>query len=228
MNDKANTRQVGGNHYSNDGLQHWDLLLLFNWDYFQGQVTKYLMRWRHKNKLQDLEKALHFLEKYVEAVKRGLISMDKDKHPTLPRAYWLAMLSAVDAEQARAAIDATAKRLAIAEERAALLDRFKGAINPAGWRGFTFEGSKDDCDMYKCGKCDQHFKVQCDTPPLQHQCPQPVIEIHGGAQPEDVLHLDRSEMVTGRHRDGTPVTIQEPQLTVTDGTEPGRTYVSGD
>ena len=53
----ANTRQVGGNHYHKEGaVQHWDIVAQHNLDYFQGQITKYVMRWRDKNGLQDLEK----------------------------------------------------------------------------------------------------------------------------------------------------------------------------
>lgn len=67
---KANDRQVAGNHYAaagaDTGLQHWDIVALFNLDYFQGQVTKYIMRWRHKNGIEDLRKAQHFLQKYIE------------------------------------------------------------------------------------------------------------------------------------------------------------------
>lgn len=66
----ANDRQVGGDHYKTGGLQHWDLVQMFQWDYFQGQITKYLMRWRKKNGLEDLEKARHYLDKYIE-VERG-------------------------------------------------------------------------------------------------------------------------------------------------------------
>lgn len=63
----ANDRQVGGNHYKTPGkLEHWDLVGMFEWDYFQGQITKYLMRWRKKNGLEDLEKARHYLDKYIE------------------------------------------------------------------------------------------------------------------------------------------------------------------
>src|SRR5690606_7409665 len=36
--------------------------------YFEGQVTKYVSRWRKKNGVQDLEKALHFLQKYLEVI----------------------------------------------------------------------------------------------------------------------------------------------------------------
>jgi len=65
---KANDRQVGGDHYKGDS-QHWDWAWKNELDYFQGQITKYVARWRDKNGLQDLEKAQHFLEKYIELVK---------------------------------------------------------------------------------------------------------------------------------------------------------------
>lgn len=64
---KANERQVGGTHYATDGgLQHWDVVAAFNLDYFQGQITKYVMRWKLKGGFEDLKKAEHFLEKYIE------------------------------------------------------------------------------------------------------------------------------------------------------------------
>lgn len=64
----ANDRQVGGKHYKKvDGtVEHWDIVAQHGLDYFQGQITKYVMRWKDKGGLQDLEKARHFLEKYIE------------------------------------------------------------------------------------------------------------------------------------------------------------------
>ena len=62
----ANSRQVGGAHYGKVGRQHWDVVADFGLDYFQGQITKYVMRWRDKNGIEDLRKAQHFLEKYIE------------------------------------------------------------------------------------------------------------------------------------------------------------------
>ena len=61
----ANEKQVGGLHYVSS-IQHWDYVAANNLDYFQGQITKYVARWKNKNGLQDLEKAKHFLEKYIE------------------------------------------------------------------------------------------------------------------------------------------------------------------
>jgi hypothetical protein len=61
----ANDRQVGGTHYAGR-VQHWDMVDMFQLDYFQGQITKYVMRWHKKNGLEDLLKARHFLDKYIE------------------------------------------------------------------------------------------------------------------------------------------------------------------
>lgn len=61
----ANDKQVGGGHYKG-GMEHWDIVAHHDLDYFQGQITKYVMRWKKKNGVQDLLKAQHFLEKYIE------------------------------------------------------------------------------------------------------------------------------------------------------------------
>jgi hypothetical protein len=58
----------------------------FGLDYFQGQITKYLFRWRQKGGVRDLEKARHFLDKYIEtAEKREAAVMAQKCSPTLPR-----------------------------------------------------------------------------------------------------------------------------------------------
>lgn len=76
----ANKRQVGGNHYA-AGLQHWDVVELHDIGYLEGCASKYLTRWRKKNGLQDLQKALHYTEKLIELARcgqrknRGFVSM---------------------------------------------------------------------------------------------------------------------------------------------------------
>ena len=61
----ANPTQVGGSHYAGE-YQHWDLVVRTELNYFEGQITKYVLRHRFKNGSQDLQKAAHFLEKYKE------------------------------------------------------------------------------------------------------------------------------------------------------------------
>ena len=78
----ANSRQVGGTHYGKVGRQHWDVVADFGLDYFQGQITKYVMRWRDKNGIEDLRKAHHFLEKYIELQCLALDSQVGDATPS--------------------------------------------------------------------------------------------------------------------------------------------------
>jgi hypothetical protein len=68
---EANSRQVGGNHYKHGGEEHWDRVCRLGLDYFQAQITKYIERCKLKNGIEDLKKARHFLDKYIELHNRG-------------------------------------------------------------------------------------------------------------------------------------------------------------
>ena len=66
----ANDTQVGGQHYKMPGHEeHWDRAWRLKWDPFQYQITKYVERWKDKGGVEDLEKARHFLDKYIELIK---------------------------------------------------------------------------------------------------------------------------------------------------------------
>lgn len=63
----ANDKQVGGNHYAQGGeVQHWDFVTLNGLSYLVGCATKYVARWKKKNGMEDLTKALHYIEKLTE------------------------------------------------------------------------------------------------------------------------------------------------------------------
>lgn len=64
----ANDRQVGGTHYRTKplGVQHWDYCSACEVQYLEGLASKYVSRWRKKNGVVDLEKAVHCLEKRIE------------------------------------------------------------------------------------------------------------------------------------------------------------------
>ena len=63
----ANDKQIAGNHYQTEGEQHWDRQYrLYGRGYFVGCATKYIERYHLKNGKQDLEKAIHFIEKLIE------------------------------------------------------------------------------------------------------------------------------------------------------------------
>lgn len=68
----VNDRQVGGDHYRDTvgrcphchkEIQHWDLFGML--PYLVGCATKYILRFRHKNGKEDLQKAYHYLDKLM-------------------------------------------------------------------------------------------------------------------------------------------------------------------
>jgi len=60
--------QVGGDHYKKCQIQPWDYVIANDLDYFQGSIIKYVTRWKDKGWTQDLHKAKHFLDKYIETM----------------------------------------------------------------------------------------------------------------------------------------------------------------
>lgn len=63
---KANDQQVAGSHYKKQTIQTWDYIAANNIGYFEGNIIKYISRWRDKNGLEDLRKARHYLDKLIE------------------------------------------------------------------------------------------------------------------------------------------------------------------
>jgi len=62
----TNSRQVGGVHYKNVAIQHWDFVIANEIPYMEAQVIRYILRWRKKGGTEDLRKAIHFIEKMIE------------------------------------------------------------------------------------------------------------------------------------------------------------------
>lgn len=62
-----NDMQIGGNHYKNQKYEHWDFAtdVTFSDSYLKGCCSKYIVRWRDKNGIEDLQKALHYLDKII-------------------------------------------------------------------------------------------------------------------------------------------------------------------
>lgn len=56
--------QVGGDHYGK-AYGHWDYCKDTHASYLEGNATKYLMRWRDKAGIQDLKKALSYVDKIM-------------------------------------------------------------------------------------------------------------------------------------------------------------------
>ncbi|OXE36634.1 MAG: hypothetical protein CGW95_06590 [Phenylobacterium zucineum] len=63
---RADYKQVGGSHYKTKAIQPWEVIERNGMGFFDGNALKYLMRFRDKNGVEDLRKAIHYIEKLIE------------------------------------------------------------------------------------------------------------------------------------------------------------------
>ncbi|WP_448955714.1 DUF3310 domain-containing protein [Labrys neptuniae] len=62
----ALTVQVGGDHYSRMKIQPIEFVMANDIGFVEGNVIKYVSRWKNKNGVQDLKKARHALDVLIE------------------------------------------------------------------------------------------------------------------------------------------------------------------
>lgn len=59
---QATKKQVNGSHYKDFKIQPVEFIHANNIGYIEGNVIKYVCRWQNKNGLEDINKAIHYLE----------------------------------------------------------------------------------------------------------------------------------------------------------------------
>lgn len=62
----ATERQEGGDHYQKLAIQPIDYILGNGLGFAEGNVVKYVTRWRDKGGVEDLRKARHYLDLLIE------------------------------------------------------------------------------------------------------------------------------------------------------------------
>lgn len=65
-NDTAIKRQVGGTHYNRYAIQPIDFIIANKLDWCEANAVKYITRWKDKNGVEDLRKAIHYLEMLIQ------------------------------------------------------------------------------------------------------------------------------------------------------------------
>ena len=63
------SRQEGGNHYSKHKIQPYTFITVNDLSFFQGNVIKYVVRYKDKNGVEDLKKIIHYCELEIERLK---------------------------------------------------------------------------------------------------------------------------------------------------------------
>lgn len=63
--------QIGGSHYKDLAIQPLEFIVKNNLDFLQGNVVKYVVRYKVKGGLEDLKKARHYLDMMIELMEKN-------------------------------------------------------------------------------------------------------------------------------------------------------------
>ena len=66
---KSSEKQVGGSHYKNYKIQPVEFIIKNNIGFVEGNIIKYVLRFKEKGGAVDLEKAKHYIELLIDSTK---------------------------------------------------------------------------------------------------------------------------------------------------------------
>jgi len=66
---KSSKKQIGGNHYLKYKIQPIEFIIKNNIGFVEGNILKYILRFKEKGGVQDLEKAKHYIELLIDTSK---------------------------------------------------------------------------------------------------------------------------------------------------------------
>lgn len=53
-------------HYTKGKIEPWDYIIANDLDFFEGNIVKYVTRWKYKNGIEDLKKVVVYANKLLE------------------------------------------------------------------------------------------------------------------------------------------------------------------
>lgn len=62
MGNNALDVEIGGSHYKDMAVQPIEFIAANNLGFFEGNVIKYVCRHENKNGVEDIDKAIHYLQ----------------------------------------------------------------------------------------------------------------------------------------------------------------------
>jgi hypothetical protein len=62
-------KQVGGSHYEMP-IQPWEFIVKNELPWAEGEIVKYVTRWKNKNGIEDLQKARSIIDFLIDEVTR--------------------------------------------------------------------------------------------------------------------------------------------------------------
>lgn len=74
MNPKL--KEKGSDHYKNGAIEPIEYILANNLDFCEGNIIKYVTRYKYAKGLEDLEKAKHYLEFLIDHNKNKNVNQE--------------------------------------------------------------------------------------------------------------------------------------------------------
>ena len=73
---KADKTQIGGSHYTDMSIQVSDYVYSNDFNWYQGNIIKYISRYNKKNQntylqIQDIKKAIHYAQLLIDKLKEN-------------------------------------------------------------------------------------------------------------------------------------------------------------
>jgi len=69
-------KQVGGTHYKDMRIQPIEFILANELGFCEGNIVKYVCRYKQKNGVQDLKKVIHYAELLISQIEKETAHAD--------------------------------------------------------------------------------------------------------------------------------------------------------
>lgn len=69
--------QVGGSHYKDFAIQPIEFIHANNIPFIEGNIIKYIVRWRSKNGVEDLRKVQHYVNLLIDLEEKNGTEISK-------------------------------------------------------------------------------------------------------------------------------------------------------
>tara|TARA_R110002167_G_scaffold21430_1_gene77856 strand:+ start:286 stop:585 length:300 start_codon:yes stop_codon:yes gene_type:complete len=79
---KALDTQVGGNHYKSMPIQPVEFIQKNDLGFIEGNIVKYICRWRSKGGIDDVRKVIHYAELLID------FELNKESQSETEEAEW--------------------------------------------------------------------------------------------------------------------------------------------
>jgi|TARA_B110000908_G_scaffold94612_1_gene112132 hypothetical protein len=57
-------------HYNQGSIEVWDFIQDQDLNFFEGNIVKYICRWKDKGGIEDLQKVKEYTQKYLDIVNK--------------------------------------------------------------------------------------------------------------------------------------------------------------